>query len=207
MLSLGQLVGQLLLQRELSMKEWVAEMVVAEMAQVVVATASVMAVAGRLEFGDRGGLLMLIRAALMDEIEAIIELGKRGHVASENAQYEFDEGKTKLLLATLIAGKRTCVFVAVEGDKIVGLLLGQEDSYPYCKMRYATDISLYAEVPGSGRKLLKKFEEWAFEERKVDQLIMGVSYGGKSVKSASSLYSKLGFEPVGGIYTKQRKSL
>ena len=152
-------------------------------------------------------MTVTVRLAEFDEIEAIIEFGRRGHAASENARYEFDEGRTKLLLATLIAGKRTCVFVAAEGDKIVGLLLGQEDSYAYCKMRYATDIALYAEAPGAGRKLLKKFEEWAFEERKVDQLIMGVSYGGKSAKSASSLYSKLGFEPVGGIYTKQRKSL
>ncbi len=149
---------------------------------------------------------MEIRAAEMGDIEAIVEIGKRGHAASANAAYKFDEMKTKILCASLIVGKKTCLFVAKADDVIVGILLGQEDEYGYCRLRYATDIAVYSETPGAGRALMRRFEKWAFEERKVDQLLLGVSHGGKSTKQTESLYRRAGFSHVGGIYTKQRQA-
>lgn len=149
---------------------------------------------------------MEIRAATFEDIMPIIEIGKRGHAASENARYPFNEERTKLLLAQLIVGKKTCLLVAVEGTKIVGFLMGQEEEYVYCDLRYATDIAVYAEAVGAGRKLLDRFEKWAFEERKVDQLLLGVSHGGASAKQTESLYRRRGFAHVGGIFTKQRQA-
>lgn len=147
---------------------------------------------------------MQIRAATFDDVPAIIEIGKRGHAASDNARYPFNEGKTKLLLAQLIVGKKTCLFVATEGDAVVGFLMGQEEEYVYCDLRYATDIAVYAEAPGAGRALLDRFEKWAFEERKVDQLLLGVSHAGKSARSTEGLYRRRGMKHVGGIFTKNR---
>lgn len=149
---------------------------------------------------------MEILAAEMGDIEAIVEIGKRGHAASANARYAYDEMKTKILCATLIAGKATCLFIAKVNGKVVGILLGQEDTYGYCKLRYATDIAVYSETPGAGRALMRRFEKWAFEERKVDQLLLGVSHGGKSTKATESLYRRAGFAHVGGIFTKQRQA-
>jgi len=149
---------------------------------------------------------MEIRRGTFDDVPGIVEIGKRGHADSENARYPFNEGKTKLLLAQMITGKRTCVFVAVNGSEIVGFLLGQEEEYVYCDLRYATDIAVYAEAVGAGRALLDRFEKWAFEERKVDQLLLGVSHGGRSAKRTESLYRRRGFAHVGGIFTKQRSN-
>ena len=149
---------------------------------------------------------MEIRAATFEDIPAIIEIGKRGHAASDNARYPFNEGKTKLLLAQLMIGKKTCIFVATEGAAIVGFLLGQEEEYVYADLKYATDIAVYAEAVGAGRKLLDRFERWAFDERKVDQLLLGVSHGGASAKQTESLYRRRGFAHVGGIFTKQRQA-
>lgn len=149
--------------------------------------------------------MIQVRRAGFEDVEGIIEIGKRGHTASENARYPFNEQKTKLLLAQLIIGKKTCLFVAEIDGKIVGFLMGQEEEYVYCDLRYATDIAVYAEAVGAGRRLLDRFEFWAFEERKVDQLLLGVSHGGASAKQTESLYRRRGFTHVGGIFTKQRK--
>ncbi len=147
---------------------------------------------------------MEIRGALLDEVEAIVDIGKRGHAASENAAFEFEEDRAKLMVASCVVNRGTCALVAVEGDKIVGFLLGKEEQYPYIKMRYATDLAIYAEAPGAGRKLIAAFEKWAFEQRKVHQMILAVSHGGKSAKSTEALYGRLGYTHVGGLFTKGR---
>ncbi len=147
---------------------------------------------------------MEILAAEMGDIEAIVEIGKRGHSASANAAYPFDEMQTKILCASLIASKKTCLFVAKQSGAIVGILLGQSDILGYCRATYATDIATYAETPGAGRALLRRFEKWALEERKVDFLMLGVSHGGKSAKGTEVLYRRMGYEHVGGLFTKHR---
>lgn len=148
---------------------------------------------------------MEIREATFDDVPEIIEIGKRGHAASDNARFKFNEAKAKLLCAQLIVGKTTCLFVAVDNGKIVGILLGQTEEYVYCNMRYATDIALYAEAPGAGRALLKRFEKWAFDEKKVDQLLMGVSFKAGQNRQAEAMYRRRGFAHVGGIFTKNRE--
>ncbi len=147
---------------------------------------------------------MEIRKAVLDDVEALIEIGKRGHADSENAKYDFDEGRAKLLAAQCVVANRLCAFVAVVDGKIVGFLLGQMETYPYIKMTYSTDLALYSEHPGAGRKLIERFKVWAFEERKVDQIILAVSHGGKSASHAAALYRRLGYEHVGGLFTMSR---
>ncbi len=147
---------------------------------------------------------MEIRVALLDECEAIVEIGKRGHAASDNSVFAFEEDRARLLVAQCVVGRQTCALVAVVDDRIVGFLLGKEEQYPYIKMRYATDLAIYAEAPGAGRRLIAAFEKWAFEQRKVHQMILAVSHGGKSAKATDSLYKRLGYKHVGGLFTKGR---
>jgi len=149
---------------------------------------------------------MIIRKALMEDVEALIEIGKRGHEASDNRAYEFDELRGKLFIASCICNKGTCAFVAEVDGKIVGFIYGKEEQYPYVKMRYATDLAIYSEAPGAGRALIDRFTKWAFEDRKVEQLILAVSHGGKSAQGVTALYHRLGFELVGGLFTKQRQA-
>lgn len=141
----------------------------------------------------------------MGEVEAVVELGRRGHAASEHSRYEFDEMRAKLFVANCAVNKASCAFIAEHEGKIVGMLLGKSEEYPYCKMTYATDLAIYSEAPGAGRKLIERFEQWAFQERKVSQLILAVSHGGKSTNGVSALYKRLGYEHVGGLFTKQRQ--
>jgi hypothetical protein len=149
---------------------------------------------------------LIVRKATFGDIPAILELGKTGHAQSENAQYEFDEQGARLLVASCVSQKALCAFVAEQDGRIVGFLLGQEDRLPYLKMRYATDLVLYAAHPGAGRRLVEVFTDWGLGQRKVDQMMLGVSFGGRSKTKAESFYTRLGFKPVGGIFIKNRSA-
>lgn len=147
---------------------------------------------------------MEIRRAAFADIPTMIEIGRRAHEASENHIYKFDEPSARLLGAAAITQKTLCAFVAEHEGSIVGIVVGQEDKLPYAKVRFATDIVLYAEKPGVGRKLMDRFTQWAFEERKVDQMLLGVSFGGKSARSANAFYKRMGFSPTGGLFVRNR---
>jgi len=150
--------------------------------------------------------MLVCREARIEDLDAMIELGKRGHAKSANAMYKFDEPRAKLLGLSCILDKNKCALVAVGNETvIVGVLLGIEQEYSYIKMTYATDLAVYAEAPGGGRLLLQAFTKWALEDRKVDQLLMGVSFGGKSARAANALYTRMGFTQDGGLFTKNRR--
>lgn len=147
---------------------------------------------------------MIVRKATFDDIPAMIAIGRDVHAQSENASYAFDESSAKLLGASAITMKTMCAFVAEDKDVIVGVVIGSEDRLPYAKVKFATDIVLFARAPGAGRALLDRLTTWAFDERRVDQMLLGVSFGGKSARSATALYRRKGFAPVGGLYVKNR---
>jgi hypothetical protein len=146
---------------------------------------------------------VIVRRATFDDIPAVVEMGRKAHAESENKQYSFDESGARLLVAACISQKTLCAFVA-EKDGLAGFLLGQEERYAFLKLRYATDLVVYATHPGAGRKLIDAFTDWGLNQRKVDQMLLGVSFGGRSKDKADSYYTRLGFTPVGGIYIKNR---
>ena len=146
----------------------------------------------------------MIRKAEFRDIPGMLALAKRGHAKSEYARLEFDEAGARLLGAQCISGKSLCAFVAESDGQIVGLLLGSEESFGYLKARFATDLAFYCEHPGKGMRLMKRFLKWALEERKVDQVLLNVSFGGKSAEAAPSLYKRIGFRHVGGMFVMDR---
>lgn len=149
---------------------------------------------------------MEIRKATLDDVEAVVALGERGHSKSSNARFAFSGMRARVLVATCVCRRNMAAFVACKDAKIVGFILGHSEEYPYIAMRYATDFALYAESPGAGRKLVDRFTQWAFDEAGADQMILGVIYGGRSEKGATALYKRLGFDHVGGMFTKQRST-
>ena len=150
--------------------------------------------------------MLVVREARVEDLDAMIELGKRGHEKSANAQYKFDDQRARLLGLCCIMDRNKCALVVIGNDTVVvGVLLGIEEQYAFLKMTYATDLAVYAESPGGGRMLLQAFEKWALEDRKVDQLLMGVSFGGKSARAAQALYTRMGFTHDGGLFTKNRR--
>jgi len=130
----------------------------------------------------------------------MIELGRRGHTRSENAHLEFNEAGANIMGVQCLSLPTRCAFVVEVDHRIVGLLIGVEQGFGYLNARYATDVVLYADFPGAGRALLRRFIAWAFDERGVDQVMMGVSFGGKSARSTGAFYRRCGFRHTGGMF-------
>ncbi len=143
-----------------------------------------------------------IRDATLDDVDVIVAIGRRAHERSANARYRFSEGRARILVATCICRGSMSAIVAVAGSEVVGFLLGQIDAYPYIDMEFATDLAVVSEVPGAGRKLIEAFTRWAFDKH-ADQIILGVVNGGKD---SAALYKRMGFQHVGGMFTKNRRS-
>jgi L-amino acid N-acyltransferase YncA len=138
-----------------------------------------------------------VRRATFADIPEMLAMGKAAHAQSESAYLPFDEAGAKILGAQCMTSKTLCAFVAEHDGKIVGLVLGQEQEFPYLKAKFATDVAFYAQHPGAGRRLLRRFIEWARLERKVDQVVLCVSFGGKD---STSFFNRHGFRKTGGMF-------
>lgn len=132
-----------------------------------------------------------------------LAFGKAMHEKSDMRHLPFDEASAKVTGAQCIVSSAMCAFVAERGGKIVGVLLGLEQPFCHLKARYATDL-VFAAQGGAGRKLLDRFLVWALEERNVDQVLMGVTFGGKSAKGCERFYMRRGFRHVGGLFVMDR---
>jgi ribosomal protein S18 acetylase RimI-like enzyme len=149
---------------------------------------------------------MEIRRAKIEDIENIVALGERGHSRSSSADFDFSGMRARILVAACVSRRNMCAFVALVNGNVVGFVLGHSDEFPYIAMRYATDLAIYSEVPGAGRKLIERFTSWAFDEAGADKVILSVIYGGRSERGATALYKRLGFEHAGGMFTKTRST-
>lgn len=136
----------------------------------------------------------------------MVELGQRGHAKSSLAQYKFDPDGARLVGAACIASKDRCAFVAEANGKIVGVLLGCEQNYEYVKAKLATDLVYFAELPGAGAKLMRRFIDWALEERRVQQVLLSETFGGRAPEKSHAFYRRLGASHVGGMYVIHRRS-
>ena len=144
---------------------------------------------------------MEVRRATMDDIEQIAELGLRLHMKSANARFQFSGMRARVLVASCIVRRNMCAMVALEGKLVVGFILGHVDEHPFIEIKYATDLATCSAQPGAGRQLIEAFTKWAFDEAQADQVILGVTYGGKD---HAAIYERLGFENVGGMFTRSK---
>ncbi len=145
---------------------------------------------------------MIVRKGNFADIGEILVMAKRAHAKSENAHLRFDEPGAKLLAANCMTTKSACLFVAVADDRIAGLIAGLEQEFGYLQASYAIDIATFAESAEAARALVERFETWAFGERRVAQIMLGITFGGRHARAMGHLYSRSGFKTAGGIYTK-----
>ena len=60
-------------------------------------------------------------------------------------------------------------------------------------------------APGLDQRKLSKGSLCLEDVLARDQLLMGVSFGGKSARAAQALYTRMGFTHDGGLFTKNRR--
>lgn len=139
---------------------------------------------------------MLIRGAIVADIQAIIEMGKRGHLLGRNADKHFNEARAELFLNWCLKTNDRVVYVAERHSKLVGVLIGAIYQHGFVDVTYASDIVTYSERAGAGRGLIKAFVTWGFVNG-ADKIILSTTFG----TEPRALYERIGFERIGGVYT------
>lgn len=149
-----------------------------------------------------------VRRATEADTQALIAMGRMLH--AESPRYRdmpFAESKllilAKRLQGTLLA-EESCVFVAVTGGEVIGMLVGIASVRWFNDERYVTDLTVYVKPEHRGSsaffRLVKALEGWAWKQG-IDDLALGVSteiHPNETVRA----YLRMGYTLSGHTVTK-----
>jgi GNAT superfamily N-acetyltransferase len=151
---------------------------------------------------------MAIRFATIEDVPALVELGRRMHAITRFRTFPFKEERVaQSLRSALGEGKsRYVCLVAEAGDKqVVGALLAVLERHMFTDQLTASvmhyDVLPERRMGGYGLRLMKAFEQWA-ANRKVAEIAFGVNSGGDSAQ-IGAFARKFGFKPVGENFVKE----
>ena len=151
----------------------------------------------------------MIRNARPEDIPALLDLGAKALAESEHPA-RFDRSKTRKMLRYAIMMHRKDgpmrVWVAETQGEVVGVLIGQMDALFFSSDRYATDLVFYTHPShrGHGLNLVRRFLEWARNDKKVVDITLQIS-SGIEVERTQDLYERLGLKFVGGCFVDYKK--
>ncbi|MBI5790272.1 MAG: hypothetical protein HZA63_02230 [Rhodocyclales bacterium] len=149
---------------------------------------------------------MKIRFAKLEDVPALVELGRRIHAVTRFSQFEFNPDRVAGNLAALIQDTRGmyCFFVAEDSTGLpVGGLVGCVERHVFSDQLVATlihyDVLPEKRMGGAALRLMIAFRKWA-ENRGVFELNAGIS-SGVELKKMDRFLRKLGFRFIGGNYS------
>ncbi len=150
---------------------------------------------------------MAIRFATVEDIPALVALGKRMHAITRFRAFDYDEQRiAQALRAAFMQGKgRYVCFVAADGEnQVVGALLAVLERHIFSDQIIASvmhyDVLPERRMGGYGLRLIKAFEQWA-KNRKVAEISFGINSGGEH-QQVGVFARRIGFEPVGENFVK-----
>lgn len=151
---------------------------------------------------------MTIRFATIEDIPALVEVGKKIHQLTRFKIYPYEESLVKQQLRYMInQGQNSkgsyCLLVAISSNgEIVGGLLGGINRL-FFSSQIVANVIQYGALPGKGMgaaglKLLTAFRTWAIN-RNAMTLYAG-SNSGINIEKMDRFLKKLGFIPTGLNY-------
>ena len=146
----------------------------------------------------------MIRKAQVSDLPQRLALGKRLIVRTPYADVKIDTLIAAQTLGQCISSAFGIALVAERDGEITGLLLGAAVPLWFSKSRSATDIITYAETPGDGYRMIRRFVKWAWSLPNVIEVTMAQS-SGIDVERTRQLYERVGLAPVGALYTAVRE--
>lgn len=153
---------------------------------------------------------MSIRFANLDDIPALVEVGRRMHQLTRFRNLAYDEDKVHQSLTDVLRRgqhKYVC-FVAEDGNKeVIGGLLGVLEQPLFSDQLVAT-VMYFIVLPerrlgGYGVRLLRAFEQWA-RNRSVVEIGFGVN-SGEAFERIERYVQRMGYRKVGGNYARSLK--
>jgi GNAT superfamily N-acetyltransferase len=132
-------------------------------------------------------------------------MGRMMHAESPRFQrFSFSEEKTMQLVDMLLKNPSGGVFVAESDGYVIGMMAGFITQHFFSYETTASDFVLFV-VPSyrggsAALRLIKAFEEWAFESG-AREITLGISTQGDTSRIAQ-LYQKLGYHDLGHTMIK-----
>ena len=145
----------------------------------------------------------MIRQAQIADLPRLLELGRQLHKDTPYADVPIDTLTCGQTLGQCINNAFGVAFVAIHDHKITGFMMGVAVPLWFSKKRSATDLITYAETPGDGYRMLRRFMQWAWSIPNVVEITIGQSSGIDTERTAR-LYERAGLIRVGSLYTAVR---
>lgn len=149
----------------------------------------------------------MIRDAVRDDVQTIVEIARTMHAESKFAAYDFDPDKLADLVLELIETPRGLVFVAEVDSQVVGGFVGGVSTHFFGNDLVSSDYGTFV-VPehrntGVGAELILAYVERA-KALGVDEISIANSTGYKPEKVAA-LFKALGFSQDGYVFSMRAK--
>lgn len=149
---------------------------------------------------------MLVRAATLEDLDTLVDWGKR--LTNESPRFKkqgFDEKRARNVFAYLIDKHGSIMIVMDEYQNPVGTLIGALDTDWRTGQMLAFEQGIYV-LPeyrntGAASALVKSFEAWATVHG-ADRIQIGTITGIHAERTVK-LYESLGFELVGYVLEKE----
>lgn len=139
---------------------------------------------------------MIVRLAKLTDISDTLAFVKRKLTEGNYADFPFNAVIARRTMRDAMTSPTSRVWVAVDGSKVVGILVGEAYPMPFTHYMCATDTCFLADK--GGEKLLAAFLAWC-KLLKVARVDMGVS-SGESRKGVDRLFRRHGLTRSGGMY-------
>lgn len=155
-----------------------------------------------------------IRCATLEDVPALIELGRRVHGETRFSEYDYNLTRVTENVTNIIKiGQNTrgthCFFIAQDDQgEAAGVLIGVIERQLFSDLPVANVIVYYVfpnkRMSGAGFKLLSAFRKWA-DARSAFEICVGINSAAQIGRTHRFLM-RVGFRQTGGNYSLQAKS-
>jgi GNAT superfamily N-acetyltransferase len=140
-----------------------------------------------------------IRAATLEDLPTLVAMGEAMHAESPRySRLQFSSDKVEKALAAMIKSPMALVLVAVDGDDVVGVILGFISAEWFSEELVAQEMAIYVvpEYRGglAGARLIMGLDAWAEAMR--SRYLQGGATTGLDAERTVGLYERLGFQRV-----------
>jgi GNAT superfamily N-acetyltransferase len=150
---------------------------------------------------------MSIRFATVQDVPAMVALGKRMHAITRFRTMPYNEERVARSLRTALEqgkGRYVCFLAEDAQGQVVGGLLAVLERHIFTDQVTAS-VMQYEVLPekrmgGHGLRLMKAFEQWA-RNRQVAEISFGVN-SGEGYAQVGAFARRIGFQPVGENFVK-----
>ena len=144
-------------------------------------------------------MTVAVRKAGLSDLSELVAWGKGSHARSNYAEIApYNAVITRQFFKGAMMDANHAFFVALNGGKVCGLLVGHCDNYPFSHVRFATDVLFVADAGGG--QLLDAFVEWARKARVA--VVESAPSQTERFDILADMFERKGFIRCGGTFRK-----